>query len=455
MNASPAEYTLLIVESPTLAERLQAIAPQHVLVFATGGYLWEPRFNPDNGKLGKKTLPEKADLRKELRTEVHYAVKIIVATDRDPSGDFIAWTIFKEIPNSTILRGNLRSISRDSLQNLLDEASHIDFSILFHRLQNRFRIRSCWNREYPEIPMKKAGILAVFGAPTPATLFRSKEGILFRSDRPIESTFKETEFKLSRSEDGGWINSPPLSTFDAVELIHKSSDHGSFHEAQNLLQAAFETKNIETGEGLISYPRTEYQSFFPDTWHNLQQQWILKQSLNEFQPAALQNSPETGAAHDAIHPVNLNVSPQWVERHLPSNIANVYQLVYSYTLKSIKMPERANDTYKYSDTTSVFTTDSEPKSEYFSIKPVVSISELGLRLCRLGVLRPSGFGTFMDQAIKKGWLTLDYYGDVHPGNNLQKNLAAGQYYSEIFKSIGSVADDPDLRIETIRDLLTS
>lgn len=455
MSASPAEYTLLIVESPTLAERLQSIAPQHILVFATGGFLWKPHYNPDNGTLGKRAIPAKADLRKELRIEAKHAVNIIVATDRDPSGDFIAWTIFKEITGSNILRGILRAISRNSLHTLLDQASLIDFSNLFHRLQNRFRIRSVWNQIYPETSMKKAGLLAVFGGPVLSSLFRSKEGILFRSDRPIGVTFKETEFKLARTAADGWINSPPLSTFDAVELIHTSSGHDSFHKAQNQLQAAFEAKNVDTREGLISYPRTEYQSFFPDTWHNLQQQWLRKQSLNEFRPAALQNSPETGAAHDAIHPVNLNVSPQWVERHLPSTIAGVYNLVHSLTIESIKLPERANASYVSPNSDSVFTTNSNQKSAYFTIRPVVTISELGLQLCNLGVLRPSGFGTFMDQAIKTGWITFDNYGDVQPGRNIEKNLTSGQHFSKRLKSTRSIADDPDLRIETIRDVLTS
>lgn len=455
MNASPAEYTLLIVESPTLADRLQAIAPQHILVFATGGFLWEPRFDPYNNKLGRKALPQKADLRKELRTEAKHAVKIIIATDLDPSGDFIAWTIFKEIPNSRIHRGNLRSISRRALQRLLDESSQIEFSNLFHRLQNRFRIRSFWDQLYPITSMKKAGLLAIFGGIISATFFRADNGVLFRSEHPIASTIKETEFQITRSSSDGWLTPYPLSTFDAVELLQKSLNYDSFHDAQNLLQAAFEARNVETGEGLISYPRTEYRSFFPNTWHNLQKQWIRKQSLNEFRPAALQNIPETGAAHDAIHPVNLNISPQWVERHLPSSIASVYNLVHFCTIESIKMPERAASTFKNSDYNIIFTANSKPKSEQLTVKPVVTISELGLQLSRLGVLRPSGFGNLMDQAIKNGWITLDNYGDVHPGKIIEKNLTSGQHFSKLLKSARSIADDPDLRIETIRNVLTS
>lgn len=455
MSASPAEYTLLIVESPTLAERLQSIAPQHVLVFATGGFLWKPRFDPDIGKLGRKALPEKSDLRKELRTEAKHAIKIIVATDLDPSGDFIAWTIFKDIPKSTILRGNLRSISRSALQKLMDESTQIEFSNLFQRLQNRFRIRNVWNQIYRETSMKKAGLLAVFGGTISVTSFRADDGVLFRSALPIASSIKETELHIAQSPNDGWLTPYPMSTFDAVELLQKSSDYKSFHEAQKLLQATFEARNYETGEGLISYPRTEYQSFFPDTWHNLQHQWIRTQSLNKFRPAALQNSPGSGAAHDAIHPVNLNVTPQWVERHLPSTIAGVYNLVHSRTIESIKMPDRANASYLSPNSDSVFTTNSNQKSAYFTIKPVVTISELGLQLCSLGVLRPSGFGSFIDQAIKKGWITFDNYGDVQPGRNIEKDLTSGQHFSKRLKSTRLIADDPDLRIETIRDLLTS
>jgi DNA topoisomerase IA len=59
----------------------------------TDGYLWKPRYNSDTETLTAIADPKKRKLRKELKSISDWAAKIIIATDKDPAGDFIAWSL--------------------------------------------------------------------------------------------------------------------------------------------------------------------------------------------------------------------------------------------------------------------------------------------------------------------------------------------------------------------------
>ncbi|WP_340102572.1 DNA topoisomerase [Rhodohalobacter sp. 8-1] len=455
MSEAAAEYTLLIVESPTLAARLQDIAPDHIFVFATEGFLWKPQYNAAKGILGKKAVPDKLDLRNELRREAKSAVKIVVATDSDPSGDFIAWTIHKELKTERILRGHLRSISRSAISQLIRDASNIDFSTLHKRLENRFKIRSIWFDVFPQVSMKSAGLLALLEEAIWITDFTTDSGQVLRSNRPLEMTLRGQHIKLVRSSETGWIHHSPLSTFEVVAHIHRSWGSGSFSAAQALLQKTFEAKNPVTGEALITYPRTGNRSFFPGTWLELQQKWTTKRSLNSFKPVSLRNETPANEAHDAIRPVTLDLSPDWVLTHMPSDIGKVYRLIYSKTLSCIKMPKQSEATFQHEKSGALFMTPSPMNNSRITVYPYLSVSELCYQLCKLGVLRPSGFGHFIDEAIKSEKITVDEQDRVYPGPDLTSAVKPRPTFSVILTKLRTVADHPTLSDETIRQILSS
>lgn len=83
-------YTLLIVESPVIARHIQQISPSSVYVLATGGFCWHPSYQAKKNTLKAVADPEKRSFRKELSEQAQWANRIIIATDSDPSGDFIA-----------------------------------------------------------------------------------------------------------------------------------------------------------------------------------------------------------------------------------------------------------------------------------------------------------------------------------------------------------------------------
>ena len=455
MSDSVSEYTLLVVESPTLAARLQLIAPDNVYVLATGGFLWKPIYDPKNGRLGKKAIPDKLDLRNELRREARHAVHIIVATDSDPSGDFIAWTIYNELKSKVIKKGQLTAISEVALSQLLRHAVEIDFSALYKRLQNRYRIRHLWSDHLPGISMQDAGLLAVFGNPITLSEFRSEEEHQFFSANDVTVRLNHTQWPAERISGAGWSVASPLSSFDAVAGLRAFLGLRSYDGAQSLLQRTFEATHPQTGDGLITYPRTEHRSFFNSSWDYLQQQWIKKQSLNEFIPVHLRKVSDSAEAHDAIRPVHMDVSPDWVEKHLPSDIGRAYRFIYSKTFQCIRLPEPAASVFKQTDGDMVFVSSSVVNKPSVTLRPFLSMSELGQQLCSLGVIRPSGAGNFFDEAIKHKRVRRLVSGEIKPGESVKKYTVRGQAFSVILKNLRSVADKPELDDETIQQILSS
>lgn len=455
MSDSVSEYTLLIVESPTLAKRLQSVVPDYVTVFSTGGFLWKPNYNPGNGHLGKRAIPDKLDSRNEFRREASHAVNVIIATDSDPSGDFIAWTIHKELHPKEIKRAHITSVSSADLARLTGDASAIDFSNLFRRLQNRFRIRQLWTEKYPGISMRDAGLIAVFGASIDLTEFLTEDSHPVFSNRPVTTTLKHSQIAAKRSSRPGWVVPEPLTTFDIVARLKQSSGLRSFQDAQDLLQRTFEATNPQTGEGLITYPRTANRAFFSSTWSDLQQQWIKKRSINEFLPVQLQDIAAAWEAHDAIRPVNLDLSSDWVKTHLPSDIGVAYRMIHSHSMDCIRIPNSAASVFSQVDGDIQFMSVSPLESIRIKLRPFLSPGELGYQLCKLGVLRPSGVGSFYDDAIKRDKIAILESGEVKPGEAIINNLERGPLFSGILKELRDVADDPALTDETIRRILTS
>lgn len=455
MKDAVSEYTLLIVESPTIANRLRDIVPDYVYVLSTSGFLWKPLYDSKKGRLGRKAIPEKLEFRKELRREARYAVHIVVATDSDPSGDFIAWTIHKEFPSKSIKRTHISSLSYSSVMRRLKNAHSIDFSTLFIRLQNRFKIRQFWSEAYPKISMKDAGLLAVFGGELALNTFISDNEDHFFSESPANVTLDCSQITANQSSETGWIIYRPLSTFDVAGRLKQSSGLESFSSAQELTQRTFETTHPETGEGLITYPRTEARSFYSDTWQDLQKEWIKEKSLNEFMPDQLQDLTNPAKSHDSIRPLRLDVLPAWVDSHLPSEIGQAYRIIHSHTLKSIRLPEACTNVYKWMDNDLKFMTRSTVQYSSINLRPFLSVSELGYQLCKLGVLRPSGFGIFIDSAIKERTISIKPSGEVIFNRAIKNSVHYGSKFSVILKKLRGAADDTELTDETIRQILTS
>jgi len=452
---SSQEYTLLIVESPVIADRLQKFAPQNVLVIATKGFLWSPLYVPSTHQLNKKAIPSAANLRKELKEESEKAAKVIIATDSDPSGDFIAWSVCSSVKRDDILyRANLTSLSRKGIENLLRLAIRFDSTDLHLRLQNRYRIQQAWRHTFPDLSMRDAGRAVVFSSALSYTHFISDDGILFRAMNPVQVPDMENSIRVKRSQKEQYDFRFPPSLFDIISDCSGEKKFDSFSEIQQQLQTLFETIHPDTGAGLITYPRTAARSWYPETWRELLYQWIKKNELNDFLPDLLRTKRPTDESHEALRPVDINAHPDWISKHITGKSALIYQKIHNATLSAIMMPGKCANLFCTVANEQYFMTEKDADQAEYNLTPVRTLSDLGHHLNELGVLRPSAFGEFLDHSLKNGTYNISG-GIVRPAKNLETEHSVAEQWRELLIKLKSVADNGDTDFETIRDIISS
>ncbi len=454
MNSTIRELTLVIVESPVLADRLMRSSPPHITVFATGGFLWSPQFDEQTQRLKRKALPGKLEERNELRRLMRQMVRIVVATDPDPAGDFIAWTIAREFSLTRVERGMITSVGVGAIQTLLDTTWPQSADQLFSGLQNRYTIQSAWNRAMPNLTMKEAGLAALFGSTAETNTFTTPDGKELFSNNSVSIPLNK-KVSVTPSNTSFWHQHQPISTFDAVSAIVKKIQINSYQDAQERLRSLFETVHSETDAGLISYPRSSERAYYQSTWNNLQGQWIAERSLNEFMPVALRSQTAAKTAHEAVHALQLGVTPSWVKRHLPTAIADVYELLYAATVSSITMPSQIPALYSSEEFEVHFGSSVQTGHPHTHLTPVLPAADLGFQLCRLGVLRPSGFGAFLDGAIHRKKISINSSGHVRPGPLLEPYLHQAENLRNLLETLRDLADEPGVTAETLEPVFTS
>lgn len=453
-------YTLLIVESPVIAGILQSVSPQSVYVLATGGYCWYPSYKRSSGKLSAMADPEKRSFRKELKEQAQWANRIIIATDSDPSGDFIAWSLARYLKPRPVLRGYLKNLSKNGVRRLLDEVHELQSDQLEERLKNRFKLLELWSEQKHLPDMQLAGIASLFGTRHGHIHFaeNSNEDLIFRSSEPVTGLYDEIHTFRRESDKKNWRIELPPSTFDVVEHAYNQSFTTGFRDAQSLLQTLFETVLPHSGSSLISYPRTTANGFYSESWESIRQQFLSISSEIRFKPTFLQNSIDPESPHESIHPLRLSATPDAVAGEIHSRLGNLYEWIYNQTLKSIQIPEQLHVSYSSELNPGLYlypvTQHPDKKDEQKSVHPVFTISDFGKAMQRLGVCKPSDFGGKMDEWIYKKWIRMDH-GVVKPGHSLKKHLGRASEYKSILTGIYEHINSESFSAETVRRILTS
>lgn len=402
-------YTLLIVESPVLANIIQNLAPQSVYVMATSGYCWNPVYDENRNELKTKADPDKIEIRRELKEQSKWASSVVIATDSDPSGDFIAWSVAKYLKKTVIQRGILQHLSKNGIIEMLDDVREIDISLLGARLKNLFLIHSEW-RKVKSLPSKElAGLASLFGTSGTFSHFLDDEDRLFKSSVPVLCDYDEW-IPVKKSDETQYKITEPLSTFDLLEDVVQKSLTPDYNEAQVQLQRLFQTVLPNSRESLISYPRTAANSFYGETWENFKGQFIKESLHGDLKPLFLQESAAADQPHESIYPLNLAVKPDVVSGETLKIMADLYEIIYTHTLSSIKIPVSLHyffennlkpDVYFYSVNEIV-----NPQ-EQRSLRPCLTVSDLGKMLHQLGVAKPSNFGERMDEWIARKWIAVN------------------------------------------------
>jgi len=414
-----------------------------------------PFYKPEKHELRKKAIPEKLDIRNLIREESKNAVKIILASDSDPSGDFIAWSIADDLRHNNLYRGNLQALSKTAVVNLIKNATLTDHSRLRKRLENRYLIRQLWKQYFPQIDIKTAALVSIFGTSGVFTNFKSEHGNRLSSLEPIDCEY-DTYIKASpvlNQEHYRIIE--PLSTFKVLELYVNSVDGMTLSQATEKLNTLFTTTHPHSDEGLITYPRTSTCSFFEDSWETIKSQWVRQYSLNDCIPSSLHQVTHPSLAHDSIRPTDLTADPDYISKHIPFDLGELYKLIYDHTIQALSMPVSISSVYHSEKFDALFTPNCGLIDESVQLQPCLTLSDFGIKMNRIGVLQPSDFASFMEKAQNDGFIELTPNLEVKPGRNLSAYFNQAERFKNILTRLKELAEDPDLEAETISGILTS
>ncbi|MEX0662545.1 MAG: toprim domain-containing protein [Balneolaceae bacterium] len=445
-------YTLLIVESSMTARRIQQLVPPHIFVIATDGFIWKPAYDSRKKILKKRAIPDKLDLRKEIKQQADIASKVIIATDNDPSGDFIAWSLAKYQSGKPLLRSFVQSISKTDILRMIQNAAHLDENTLLYKLQNRYLIQQVWNQHIPRHTFKEAGTIALKNHQTYST-FRSNNEILFKTNQPISCKPGEW-LTLHAAESVDYVNKTSLSTFDVVADSYRELTLSSYAEGQKIVNQLFHKTYPDTDEGLISYPRTAAQGFYQTSWQRLQDQWVHFDSLEHFKPDFLQTVIAHNEAHESVHPYDIRITPQMVSKSVQKPFSGMYKIIYDETINAISQPKKAGSTFCLKNRDPLFYSDESLTESTIDVTPVFTVAEWGQHLCNLGVLRPSGFGVWVDEAVDKALISIKN-GSISTERLSTAEHQTAEKYHYLLKELNAVSDQPHITDETLSGIFAS
>ncbi len=448
-------YTLLIVESPVIARIIQRYAPSSVYVMSTNGYAWNPVYDESKHHLKAIANPDQIGFRKELKQQASWAGNVIIATDPDPSGDFIAWSVCKFLKDPSIKRSYIQHLGKRGIERLISTAEVIQPNLMEQRLKNRSLIRHQWKLNGQRPSLEVAALASIFTDHFPFRNFRDQSGRLWKSNRSIRCNPDEWIPLKDQVNESEFHTPEPLSTFDLLQLAVEKELFSSLANAQESLQQLFTHTLDFSDESLISYPRTAASSFFSETWSELQNQFFKVQSEGEFKPMFIRNIAGSDVAHESIYPLDLTLTPEKVSGELLSTLRDLYTLIYNQTMKAITIPKEKFNAYRspFHPDINFYCPDSDSDSPSAELMPVRTIAETGSILNSLGVQSPSTFGKNMDRRQGENYLEIEER-FIKPGKYLTPYLNNGPKYAREIGKLHELSVEANLTSETIRSTLS-
>lgn len=398
------EYTLLIVESPTIADYIEQLHIPWLEVIATGGFCWYPQFDSNKLKLGKKADPEKRTLRRELKQKSGWFNRIVIAADTDSAGDFITWTISQFLANKTLHRTQLRLLTEHSVKNQVSSAVKISQRNLKKKLEKKFIFRHLWNLHF-RITMEDAALASLFRMANPFFSFSDSSGTLFRSDEAVQTCYQQTLEDVKM--DSGYFFHHPHSICSLLEELASIPSFKSFENSANKIFNLFTARLNRELLHTISYPRTDASGYYESTWKWIETEWIKSQDLGNLLPHTVRNILSASEPHEGLHPTNFHQTPETMKGLLKPDLFEIYTRIYERFMKSI--------TWRHSDCL-LFEQKKEirlypPGNSKIPgppvITPVWTVESAGHRLFELGAARAANYGKKLDRWIGRDLIEQD------------------------------------------------
>ena len=377
---------LVIIEAPAKRETLKKYLGNGFDVFATKGHIRDlpqksygldvkNHFEPIY-----QVMPEKKELISELKRKAEKADKIFIATDPDREGEAISWHIANVLglPADQKCRIEFNEISQKAVQNALTKPRQIDIKLVDAQQARRVLDRIVGYKLSPILckkikPRLSAG--RVQSVALKLVVDREKEIEAFVPDEywnifamlekgkdafkaslekkngkkfvpknkeeadSVLSAVKGKKFEVSsikRTTSKSHAPAPFTTSTMQQDALNKAGL--SIKRTTQSAQQLYEGVEI-AGEGkiaLITYIRTDSTRVSQDA-QNACREYARKMYGDKFVPekpniyAAKQNAQD---AHEAIRPINMNMTPEKVKSSLSPDNYKLYKLIYERFLAS-------------------------------------------------------------------------------------------------------------------------
>ncbi len=371
---------LIIVESPSKAKTISKYLKGKYRVDASGGHVRDlPEKTlgvkiTENFEPHYEITPNKKEIIKRLTEEAKKAGRVYLATDPDREGEAISWhlqTVLGMDPDGEN-RVEFNEISPRAVQNALKNPRKIDYNLvdaqqarrvldrlvgykLSPLLNNRIQdglsagrvqsvaLRMIVDKEreitafVPEEYYTFTANLCDSGekyAPFKMTYQLKKNGksVDLKAAAQAEEEIKKSPFTVTKVKSGITKQHAP-APFTTSSLQQDASNKFGMSSPETMLVAQHLYEGMDVGGdhiALITYIRTDSTRIAAEA-QQMAKEFISRNYGADFVPAKPNYyATKKGAqdAHEAIRPINLEVTPASVKPYLDKKHYNVYKLVY-------------------------------------------------------------------------------------------------------------------------------
>ena len=386
-------YKLLIVESPTKAKNIQKYLGSEFKVFASYGHVYEIPSKrgsidiEDNFHI-KYQVPERSKIYlNKILESCKKDTQIFLATDPDREGEVISHHIAIEIENKKILktkkqiqRITFNSINKESVKKAIENPRKIDIDLVNAQQARRaldylvgFNLSPVLWRKIPGsmsagrvqsvalrlICEKDSDIFGfkpekywvIHGKFEKKESFESElillegkkiEKFSFKNQKSVTEAVKKIqniEFSVSEIKKKK-AETKPHSPFTTSTLQQDASSKLGFNPKRTMQIAQKLYEGIKINKdvvGLITYMRTDGIYIDSSAIENIRSQIkelygdsYLPKKIREYKNK-IKNAQE---AHEAIRPINFEMTPSKIEQYLTDEQFKLYDLIWRRTVAS-------------------------------------------------------------------------------------------------------------------------
>ncbi len=377
---------LIIVESPKKAKTIENFLGGKFKVIGSGGHvrgLPEKRFAVDVDNNFEPTYviePKQKDTVEKLKEQASKAELVYLATDPDREGEAIAWHLYEVLNiKGKTHRIKFNEISEKAVKNAIAKPERIDYKLVDSQQARRIldrivgyklspfvrtrvkdgesagRVQSVAVKLVVErerkiesfVPEEYWNISAKVKTQSDAQEFKmlltEKNGKTFKPKNEEEANAVYEELKNSpfvvKDVKKSVVKAHALPPFTTSTMQQDASNKLGLSAPQIMQLAQHLYEGIETQKGhlaLVTYIRTDSTRVSEDAQKECQD-YISKNFGENYVPSkpniysAKKNAQD---AHEAIRPININVTPESVKGILDKNHYNLYKLIYERYLAS-------------------------------------------------------------------------------------------------------------------------